>query len=292
VGAVTEAILEAVRARIDVDGVPQVDGLSFATTGERVLVLGSAPALFECAAGLLDTRHGDVRVRGVAAKASVAQGLSAGAPLDPPVPLSWTAREYVSQSSRLAGHARAEARDRTGDAMSKLKLEEMSAVPMRTLSAHARRAIVVAAALATGASTLLLEDPLRGLPSETARSFARILVRATADVATVVFAARISLASPLATDADEAVVIHGSRVVGQGAPGEVAARDRTYALRVGGRGAAFARLAEERGARVVGQGAHWTLDLGESLGTRDIFEVAAASDTVVLELHPLAQSFA
>jgi ABC-type multidrug transport system ATPase subunit len=289
---VTKPVLEVVRARIDVDGVPQVDGLSLSTGGDRILILGSAQALFECVAGLRPVRHGAVDVRGVSAMLAVAESSSAGVPLDPPLPPSWTVRAYVTWSARLAGHAAAEAYDRATDALARLKLVDLQQTTLRSLTLHARRAVVIAGALATGASTLLLEDPLRGLPGEAARTLARLLVRATSDVSTVIFAPRVSLASPLATDADEALLIHGSRVVAQGAPGEVAARDRAFALRLHRGGAAFARLAEERGARLEGHGAEWAMDLGHALQTRDIFEIATASDTVVLEIHPLAEAFA
>jgi hypothetical protein len=93
-------------------------------------------------------------------------------------------------------------------------------------------------------------------------------------------------------DADEAVVLDGNNVLGQGAPGELAARDRTYAIRLHGEGARFAAAAETRGARVSGEGGRWTIDLGASLGVMDILDVASASDTVVLELRPLAHAFA
>jgi ABC-type multidrug transport system ATPase subunit len=287
---VTSPLLHLSRARIDVDGVPEVDGLSLETTGDRVLVLGAAPALFEAAAGLRALRHGELRVRGEDALLAVRGATSASAPLDPPLPPRWTVREYVSWSARLAGRAKQDANESAGDAIGRMKLEALRDTFLKN-ALEARRAIVVAAALATGAATILLEDPLRGMPNDAARGFARILARATVDVSTVVFAARVSLASPLAIDADEALVVHGSQVVGQGAPAEVAARDRTYAIRLHGRGAAFARLAEERGARVAGAGSLWTVDLGEGLRTSDLLDMALRSNTVVLELRPLAHAF-
>src|SRR5580704_12086212 len=45
-------LLAASSLRVDVGGSPAVDGLTLATTGDRVLVLGAARALFEAAAGL------------------------------------------------------------------------------------------------------------------------------------------------------------------------------------------------------------------------------------------------
>ena len=285
-------LFSAVQVRVDVDGVPQVDGLSVATTGDRVLILAAPRALFEAAAGLVRPRRGEVRVRGVDARTAARDAAVAGAPLDPPLPLSWNGREYVTWSARLAGHGRRESKERAADALSRMKLESIADLRLRKVPTHGRRASVVAAALATGAATIVLEDPLRGLPEETGRNFARVILSATAEVSTLVFAARMSLASPLAIDADEALVLDGGQVVAQGAPAEIAAREHSYAVVVHGRGASFARLAEVRGARVSGQGARWIVDLGASLRTGDLFDMALSSGTVVLELRPLSHAFA
>lgn len=288
----TTPVLEARRLRVDVDGVPQVDGLSLETTGERVLVLAGPRALFAAAAGMVLPRHGDLLTGGVTPEAAIRERLLASAPLDPPLPTSWKAREYVSWSARLAGLAPREAAARTSEAMARLKLEAIADARLRYAPAPARRALVIAAAMATGATTLFLEDPLRGLPEDAARTLGRLLVRATEGLRVVTFAASASLASPLAIDADEALLVDGAGVVAQGAPAEVAARDRAYAVRLHGRGASFAQLAEQRGARVSGHGARWTVDLGSSLQVTDLLEVAAASETVILELRPLTHAFA
>ena len=61
---------------------------------------------------------------------------------------------------------------------------------------HIRRGAVLAAALATGASLLLFEDPTPGLADDVARTLARVLAQALDETATspgrawVMFAAR------------------------------------------------------------------------------------------------------
>jgi len=277
--------------RVDVDGVPELDGLSFATTGERVLALAAPRALFRAAAGLLRIRHGELRTSGLSPLQAVSQRVAASAPVDAPLPPSWKAEEYVSWSARLAGHGKDDAHALTRDAFRLLKADGMRGRKIRQLSLEARRALVIAAALATGAKTLLLEDPLRGLSEEEARQLARHIVRATAGVQLVVFASRASLASPLAIDADEAMVIDGTRVVAQGAPAEIAARERSYAVRVQGETAEFARAVQRRGARIEGGGALFTVDLGDTLRVNDLLDAAAVSGAVVLELSPLSLAF-
>jgi ABC-type multidrug transport system ATPase subunit len=285
-------VLEALRLRVDVDGVPQVDGLSFTTTGDRVVILAGPPALFQAAAAMTRPRHGELRCAGVTPAEAIEQRLMAGAPLDPPMPPSWTPSDYVTWSARLSGQPTGAAERLAREALAKLKLESLRSVRLRHVPLPARRAVSVAAALATGATTLLLEDPVCGLTEDAARSLARLVVRGTEGVRTVLFAARASLTSPLAMDADEALVLDGSRLLSQGAPGEVALQDRSYALRLHRGGPAFGELAERRGVHVTGHGASWVVDLGATLQLSDVLDVAAAANAIVIDLRPLGRAFA
>src|SRR5579884_3038401 len=208
--------------------------MSLACGGDRVLVLGAARALFEAAAGLRPTARGELRVEGLPPAAAVRGGVAAGAPLDPPVPGDWTVRRYVLWSARLAGHARQAAEALAEDAIARVKLGEAAAEGRLGPSAPAvRRATVLAAALATGARTLLVEDPSTGL-DDVARPFAHVVAHALRDRRVVFFAGRIPLDSPIALAADEAVVVDGSHVAAQGPPAELAAAERTFVLCVGG----------------------------------------------------------
>jgi ABC-type multidrug transport system ATPase subunit len=211
------------------------------------------------------------------------------------MPPKWTPRQYVTWSARMAGHAHAQAKELAAEALGRTKVESIADSRIGNAALAARRATVIAAALATGATTLLIEDPLTGLPSESVPAFARVVARACADRRTAIFAARVPLESPLALEADEAIVFDGSRVAAQGAPGEIAAAERSFSVKVVGDVAAFARAIEERGARLlsspgsrVGQ---ISVDLGP-LGTRDLVVIAGDANATVLELRPIFGAFA
>lgn len=286
------ALLSAESARIDVAGVPAIDGATFATTGDFVLVLGAARALFEAAAGLRACAHGEVRIQGTAAIEAVRTGLAAGAQLDPPMPPSWTLMQYVAWSARLAGHARRDAFDRAREAIGRMQLASMAATKLGRAPLASRRGAVIAAALATGAAAIVVDDPTSGLTQEQAGAFARLTVRALAGRRSLVFAARVPLESPLAIAADEALVVSGSVVVAQGAPAEIAANERVFALRVKGDAGALAAAIEAGGGRVLcSTAALASVDLGP-LTTRDLLRLADESHTVVVELRPLARGFA
>jgi ABC-type multidrug transport system ATPase subunit len=291
-----QALLAASSVRVDVAGVPAVDGLSFETTGQHVLVLGAARALFEAAAGLRPTARGALLVGGLAAREACRAGAATAAPLDPPLPPRWTVLEYVTWSARIAGSARGEAGEMAANAIESMQLTALAKTRLAAAAPAVRRGTVIAAALATGAGTLLVDDPLSGLGDETARPFARVLARALAHRRSVVFAARVPLESPLALGADEALAIDGARLVAQGAPAEMAAAERTFALRVQGDVEAFARAVEAGGGRAeVTAGApapvHVRVELGQ-LAARDLLRLAAEAGAIVLELRPLARPFA
>ena len=292
-----QPLLASESLRVDVARIPAVDGLSLTSTGDRVLVLGAPRALFEASAGLRATTRGELRVSGEVPIDALRRGMAASAPLDPPMPPDWTVRDYVTWSARLAGHARSVSIALADEAMERMKLEVHVKARLLVVPVSARRAAVIAGALATGATILFMEDPLAGLTAETARSFARVIVRALSDRRSAVFAARVALDSPLALAADEAIVVEGALVAAQGAPAEIAAGESAFVLRVGGDAQAFLTAVKERGGRLlVGPLdpkalARVTVDFG-ALRTRDVLSIAAASNAVVLELRPLARSFA
>jgi ABC-type taurine transport system ATPase subunit len=288
---VPEPLLHIEDLRVDVDGVPACDGLTLRTSGERVLVLGAPRPLYEATCALRPVMRGILRIRGSAPEAAVRDGLVAGAPLDPPLPPKWTVLDYVTWSSRLAGHTKADARTLAKQAIALVQLDSMKTSLLERMVPHVRRGVVLAAAIATDASVIVLDDPLATLPEEIARSWARIIVQALADRASIVFAARISLTSPLAMNADDALMVSSSRLDAQGPPAEIAAADRRFVARIHSTRpleTLGARLSE-RGARMEIQGAQVLLDLGESVTTADLLAMCAEVEATVVEMVPVAR---
>ena len=286
----SEPLLVAEDVRVDVDGVPACDGLSFRTRGEHVLVLGAPRALFDATTGLSSVVRGALSVRGVAARDAAARGIVAGADAEPPVPPRWTVSEYVSWSARLAGVPAASARGGTDAALAKLQLGTMARTPLSRLVPHARRATIVAAALATGAEVIVLEDPLGGLPDEVALTYAKVLADALADRAWLVFAPRMPLASPLTQTSDEAIVATALRVEAQGAPAELAAAQRRFVARMSGPVDAIAPALAARGGKVEHHGAHLLVDLGSEVTTGELVALCDGAGVAVIELVPVARA--
>jgi ABC-type multidrug transport system ATPase subunit len=288
-------LLAAAAARLDVAGVPAVDGLDLRTKGERVVILGGPRALFEAAAGLRNVAHGEVRLLGMAPLDAVRSRAVAGAPFEPPLPPRWSVTEYVTWSARLAGHDRREARARAAEAIEAMELGTLAGASIGGTTPTARRGIVLAAAIATGAEVLLVDDPLGGLADDAVAAFGRVVAKALEARRYAVFASRLPLESALAATADEVLVLGGPVVVAQGAPVAIAAERTAVALKVGGTPeevAAYANAIESQGGRtsVSGQGlglTHLKVELGP-LARKDLFRLALETHTTLLELRPFS----
>jgi ABC-2 type transport system ATP-binding protein len=289
---IPDPVLLASELRVDVEGVPGCEGLSFRTKGEKVLVLGAPRALFLAATGLLPAVAGAITVRGLAPNLAVGQGVIAGAALDPPLPPRWTVKEYVTWSARLSGAPGSEAGTVAEGAIDRLKLTAMAKTTTDKLVPHARRATVVAAALATGAEVIALEDPLAGLPEEIQTSYGAMLLEALADRAWLVFAARMPITSPIARAAEDALVLTASRVEGQGAPSALAAAEGVrFVARLDGVIGPVRDALAARGASLEEQGAHVLLDL-HSVTTSELAQICATANVAILELAPVGRPIA
>lgn len=280
-------LLVADDLRIDVDDVPSVDGLAFATRTDRAIVLGAPRPLFEAVCGLRRVVRGKLDVAGrPAAEAARANGI-AGVALDPPLPPKWTPLEYVTWSARLAGMGATAAKARAKDVLARLDLGSTIATPLSRLPVGVRRATVFAAALATDAPVVVLEDPLDGLSEEVARICAQAFVAALEDRAWIVFASRLQITSPFALAAREALVVSPSRLERHVAPAELGAPSRKFVLRMQGEPEELARKLEARGAKLETIGAQATLDLGAELRSSEFLGMCDEARVTIVEMLPL-----
>jgi ABC-type multidrug transport system ATPase subunit len=290
-----EPLLSAAAIRLDVAGVPVLDGLALETRGERVVVLGAPRALFEAAAGLREVARGELRAGGMAPSLAVRSRIIAGAPFEPPLPPRWTVAEYVTWSARLAGHGRREARSRAEEAIAALELGSLARTRLSAAAQAARRGVVLAAALATGAGTLFVDDPLAGLADDPSAAFARVVAQVLGGLRFVVFASRLPLESPLVAAADEAIVVDGATVVAQGTPTGIAGELTTLALKVGGIPedvAVYVSAIESSGGKATALAqalgvTHLKVELGP-LAAKDLFRLALETRATLLELRPFS----
>ncbi len=285
-------LLAAADLRIDVDGTPAIDGLSFETSGSRALVLGASRALFGAVAGVVSVSRGSLRVSGLSPGEAVGKAAIAAAPLDPQMPKEWTPRNAITWAAKMSGQAPKLAASSADAAISLLHLESIADLPLGSAMLAGRRAAMVACAVATGAGTVLLESPLADLDAESASFLADVIAKALAEKSWIVFSGRIPLTSALALAADEAIVVFGSTVLLRGTPSEVATAGRRTMIRVAGDVGALHRALGERGASVEACSAELlTVELPEGGTTLDLVRIAEENNAVLLEMHPLSRTF-
>jgi ABC-type Na+ transport system ATPase subunit NatA len=217
-------------------------------------------------------------------------GAVASAPCDVALPARWTVRDLVWESARLANHPRSELKAQTDGALHALGLDAAARMRLGFAELAVRRAAVLAAALATGAETILAFDFTTGLPDVAARSLARTFVTACKGRRLLLFTGHLALASPLGLHIDEAVVFTSGRFVYSGSPADVATRERTYAIRTTGNAAELATRLRERGVIVSGHvgASELTVTLPEDLSTLELVATAQAQNMAILELVPVS----
>ncbi len=250
--SVVSPLLASSSLRVDVAGTPAIDGLTLESTGKSVLVLGAPRALFEAAAGQRVIEHGGLLVAGTPPGHASRSGVATAAPLDPPMPPRWTVLQYTSWSARLSGLARAECEGAAHHTLERLQLFRHRSLRLGAVSVTVRRSAVIAAALATRARVLLVEDPTVGLSREDERAVATTLARVMRDQPTLLFAGRVALDSPVALAADEAIVVDGSKVLAQGALAEVAVHSNSFSVWATGDVEALTKALAASGCRLQG----------------------------------------
>jgi ABC-type multidrug transport system ATPase subunit len=285
--------------RIDVAGVAAIDGLTLATRSEveRAVVVGAPRALFEATCGLVRPSRGTIAVQGASAVEAMACSGVAGAPLDPPMPADWSPLDYVTWSARLAGMTKGEASARAASALERIGIRGEARGALGRAPLATKRATSIAAAIATGARVLALEDPTASLDDDAAHAVARHVVRALEGRAWILFAARAPLGSDLVAACAEAFVIAGSACVESGAPSELAMRVRTYSVDAHGEVEALAAKLASRVLRVESRlvahrTARFVVELAPGETTRALFACAEEVGAVVVELRPIARAFA
>jgi hypothetical protein len=199
-------------------------------------------------------------------------------------------RRFVDESAALVGHPANERERFVRDALAAMRLDGLATSLLGKSMLHVRRGAVVAAALATGAPTILLEDPLVGFSDEASRGFGRVITTALEGRTWIVFAGRAPLGSPFGTHAEEALVILGSSLVAQAPPAEIAVRESAYMIRVAGPREDFAAALEGRGVGVDIRGDAFMVDVSAA-STAVLFEAARDTGAVIVDLRPVAGGF-
>lgn len=317
-------LLVAEEARIAVDGVVAIDKLSFASIGDHLLFAGDPAALFAALSGVpLSSRRGArPALSGKAARAATAAmddldeelpgeayvvagslrlagqsvadaahiPLMGAAPLDPPLPPSWTAEEYVAWGARLAGAPRKAAGDLAIQALTRVGMRPSRKRLTSTLPQAERRALILAQAIVMAPAVLIAESPLSGLEGSAAAFVLDALVQATEGRRAIFSVTRIDPGSPegrLSRASSYVIVLAGGEIALEGSPGELFSGVRVYALTVRKNAEPLRAELAQRGIPLRGGPHRFSVELPIGSTTRDIVAAAQVARATLVEMVPL-----
>jgi ABC-type Na+ transport system ATPase subunit NatA len=100
--------------------------------------------------------------------------------LDPPLPATWSAEQFLLASAELAGLSPSNARRAVAGTLEKLSLATLSPRRLAHLQLAERRALLVAHAVLTDPQVICLEQPLVGLDAAAEQLLVAVIERAAA----------------------------------------------------------------------------------------------------------------
>ncbi|WP_050435654.1 ABC transporter ATP-binding protein [Chondromyces crocatus] len=300
------ALLEARGARVSVDDVVALEGLTFVARGDRVLCAGDTQALFAAVSGMPLMPRGQATPGDAPGEARVVAGslLLAGrdvsraeqlsvmgvAPLDPPLPPAWTAEAYVTWSARLGGAGAFVAR---GTAAASLTLVGLGHARHRRLDGLAlpeRRAMMLAAAIVLSPEVVVLEDPLSGLDGMAAAFVLSAIAAATRGRRALISTGRLDRTGPtgaLVGGASDLLVLSAGELVFAGTPADASGGRRLFALVVRGQTESLQEALSARGLTLRAGAGRLLVSLPEGASTRAIVEAAAEVRAPIVEMVPV-----
>ena len=302
-----EPTLRAVEARIAVDDVVAVDRLTVETRGDRVLLVGEVDELVAVLTGVplasrarrasSDDLPGEARVvggslfvagRSVASRAHLAA--VGAAPLDPPLPPTWTAEQYVTWSARLAGASPRAARELASQALVRVGLGVSRRRALGSLALPERRALMLAHAVVASPEVIIAEAPLSGLEGTAVDFVLAAVAAATEGRAAILSGARLDPGAPesvLARGASHVVLLLAGEIALEGPPSELFAGAMIYGLTVRANAEPLREALAVRGIAMRGGPQRFSAALPDGATTSDILAAAKATNAALVELVPL-----
>lgn len=276
--------------RVDGPLGPAVDGLTLEAEATRVVIAGATPELAEALAGVRPVARGRLEVLGRAPRAAREEGLVALAARGA-LPDALTVGEAVTYAARLAGR-RSEAAERSAEAaLARLRLVGERSTRVAKLPPLARRAAEVACALATGATCLVLDDPLGDLDDADRERFEPLLIDAVGGEAWILVAREARETSAFVARAGDVVLVEASGVAWRGAPTDLPLAGR-WVLRVLFDVEAVARRLGAHGIDAEASEGRVLLTLADAVDADRVVAACVELGAPLLELRPLLRGAA
>jgi ABC-type cobalamin/Fe3+-siderophores transport system ATPase subunit len=292
------ALMTAKDVRVEEGGASLIDGLSFESDRDHVVLVGNWSPLFRVLANLARVTRGELLVEGAPLAPAVAAAIVGVALHDALLPPDWTPVDYLARSAELIGMRPREARRAASTALELTGIAGLAKRKLRTLDAAGRCAVLITHAALASPRVIILERPLAGLGDDAAAFVLGVIERAVSGRRSVISVAHASIGPErrLAQRAEEALNISRNaavlRIDVKRAIDNVAA---LYVVAASRHAPALAEELERRGIIVrettgAGDSARLLVELSAPRKPDDIVDAAVMLDAPLVEMTPLFES--
>jgi ABC-type multidrug transport system ATPase subunit len=302
-------LLACERARIDVAGVPLLEGLSFQTRGRHVGLVGAWSPLFAVLCAEARVASGQILIGGRDATRAVAEGTVGLALFEPGLPSGWKVREYLRRNAELSGITPSAARIAADGILAELGLATLSKRTLGSLSPVERRAVLITHACLGNPPVVALDRPLARI-DETSQHWLRQFIETISTRHRLVVSVEADL-PPTAEHAllhhlDEVLVLERGCLVAQGPASKFAAAGERYLVTVSRHAAAVVERLSTAGLTVevvddagiarspsdaapIADAARLLVRLASAGDTAPLLEASLELEAPLIELVPLAR---
>ncbi len=287
------ALLSLRNVRVDRDGSPLCEDLSFEVDGDRVVVAGPGAQALAAAFTLTgDLVRGQVLVDGLDMTSGEHVGRVGIAPLDPPLPPRMTVEGYLDLGFRTAGFPARTAREATASCLTDLGTPNLAKRRTESLSLNERRAVVLASAMLPGSRTVVAQDPLVGLEGPQAHSILSVLGYISKHRRVLATSSRFDTASAerdLIMGATHVAIVGRDALLWSGPPAQLVAAAPLSCLWVREDSTEFLQALAAAGFIVHGSPPRLAVSFPEASSPADLLAIAHRTNTTILEMVPLLE---
>jgi ABC-2 type transport system ATP-binding protein len=283
--------LAASDLRIDQGGAIAVERASFASHGNTVALLGDEHGILSALAGAADIRSGSLSLLGtdISSGEHLRSNQVGIAPLDPPLPPSWTPRDYLIWGSRLAGADRNTAVRDAETALAEFGLQAAASQKLDALALTERRVLVLAQAVIAQPRVLVAPAPLSGLGGRETAFVAAAWATASRGRKWIVSLSNLYLGSAesvLAQSADDVLLFSSGRLVRQGKLDRIEKGAVGYTITVRSKIDELRAALRARGIELSGGPPRFFVELPKEMKAQDLLALSAEIGAPIVELVP------
>ncbi|PIE06204.1 MAG: hypothetical protein CSA75_00755 [Sorangium cellulosum] len=283
--------LMANNLRVDRDRCPLCETLTFQVDSHRVVLAGPGAASIAAAINLQAIiAKGQLTIDGHDVKRRQHLGQVGIAPIDPPLPSRMSVDAYLTLAFQTTGLCRKAARTASQSSLVDLGIAELTNRRTESLALPERRAVTLASTLLPGTRTVFAETPLLGLEGPASHYVLAVLGHLSKRRQVIATTSRYDANSPerdLIAGATHVLILDRRDVLFVGTSDALLEIGPRYLVGIQRASDAFFTKLAKRAIEFDTQGHRFVASLPADATTSDLFSIAEASGTTIVELLPI-----